>query len=227
MASSVIVDEHAKGSAGKQPISAEGAAESPFLTTSELDRAMVRFVSEAVDARMAEDPILGRLRRLPLPEGVTGVSVEVDQTAVDSPSIPLSHGDSVMSDDMIQGNFEELHRIVLNMAESFLDQYLPGLFQHIDTAVESVGNSLDLSGEELSWDRILDAYELVEWTADDSGVVRPPQIYAGPEVSAKINALPDWTTPQQARFVDMWTTKQEEHVSRRRSRELRHESDGA
>lgn len=227
MASSLTVGEHAPSSESEQPTGVEGDAKSPFLATPELDRAMVRFVSEAVDARMAEDPILGKLRRLPLPEGVVGVSVEVDQTSLDSPSIALSHGASVMTDDLIQGNFEELHRIVLDMAESFLGQYLPGFFQHIETAVESVGNSLDLSGEDLSWDRILDAYERVEWAPDDSGIVRPPQIYAGPEVSAKIDALPDWTPTQQARFVDMWITKQEGHVSRRRSRELRHESDGA
>lgn len=198
-----------------------------ILATPELDRAMVRFVSDAIDARMAEDPIFARLRRLPLPEGVTGVSVEVDQTALDSPSVPMAHSDSVTTADMVEGNFEELHRIVLEMAESFLGQYLPALFQHVETAVESVGNSLDLSGEDLGWERILDAFEQVEWGPDDRGIVRPPQMHAGPTVAAKIETLPDWTPTQRARFVEMWISKQEEHVSRRRSRRLRREPDGA
>jgi hypothetical protein len=153
-----------------------GVGEPSILATPELDRAMVRFVSDAVDARMAEDPIYARLRRLPLPEGVTGVSVEVEQTALNSPSVPMEHSDSVTTVDMVEGNFEELHRIVLGMAESFLGQYLPAFFQHVETAVESVGNSLDLSGEEFGWERILDAFEQVEWAPDDRGIVRPPQM---------------------------------------------------
>lgn len=208
-------------------LTAAHTTQRPLLATPELDRAMARFVSDATNARMAEDPVLGRMRRLPLPEGVTGVSVEVDQSALDSPSVPLTHGDTVMTDDMVLGNFEELHRVVLAMAESFLDQYLPSFFDHLGTAVESVGNSMDLKDEEFNADRILDAYERVEWVADDSGIVRPPQIYAGPDVTAKINALPELTHAQRSRFVDMWNTKQENHVSRRRSRQLREEPDGA
>lgn len=204
-----------------------GVRGSPMLATPELDRAMVRFVSDAVDASMAEDPIFARLLRLPLPEGVTGVSVEVDQTALDSPSVPMEHSDSVTTADLVEGNFEELHRIVLEMADSFLGQYLPAFFQHLTTAVESVGNSLDLSGEELGWERILDAFEQVEWGPDDRGSVQPPQIHAGAAVRAKIEALPDWTPTQRRRFVEMWISKQEAHVSRRRSRRLRHEPNGA
>ncbi len=75
-----------------------GVGAPPILTTPELDRAMVRFISDAVDARMAEDPIFARLRRLPLPEGVTGVSVEVDQTVLASPSVPAqTHPECVPS----------------------------------------------------------------------------------------------------------------------------------
>jgi len=197
-----------------------------MLATPELDGAMLRFVSDAVDSQMAEDPIYGQLRRMPLPEGVTAVSVEVDQTTVDSPPVPMQHSNSLTT-DFVDGNFEELHRIVLEMAESFLEQYLPAFFQHVETAVETVGNSLDLSGEKLGWDRLLDAYELVEWAPDDRGLVRPPQIYAGSEAAAKIDALPDWTPAQRERFIAMAVNKQEEHVSRRRSRRLRHEPDRA
>lgn len=198
-----------------------GVGESLMLATPELDHAMVHFVSDAVDARMAEDPIYAQLRRRPLPEGVTGASVEIEQIALDSPSVPMEHSDSVTTADMVEGNFEELHRIVLAMAESFLDQYLPAFFQHVETAVESVGNSLDLSGEELGWERILDAFEQVEWGPDDLGIVRPPQMHSGPTVAAKIEALPEITPTQRARFVEMWSRKQEKHVSRRRSRRLR------
>lgn len=204
-----------------------GDGGSPMLATPELDHAVARFVSDAVDACMAEDPIFAQLPRRPLPEGVTGVSVEVQQSALDSPVVTMEHFDSVTTADFVEGNFEELHRVIFDIAESFLGQYLPAFFQHLETAVESVGNSLDLSGEELGWERVLDAYEQVEWGPDDRGVVRPPQIHAGARVAAKIRALPDWTPTQRARFAGMWISKQEEYVSRRRSRRLRHEPDGA
>lgn len=205
---------------------AGGMGES-VLGTPELDRAMVHLISDAVDACMADDPIFARLRRRSLPEGVKGVSVEVDQTALDSPSVSLNHTDSVSTADMVEGNFEQLHRVVLEMAESFLGQYLPAFFKHVETAAESVGNNLDISGDRLGWERILDAFEQVEWSPDDGGIVRPPQMHAGPAVAAVIEALPDLNPAQRARYVQMWISKQEEHVSRRRSRRLRQEPDGA
>lgn len=198
-----------------------------LLATPELDVALAQFFSDALDARMAEDPLFGRLRRLQLPEGVTGVSVEVDQSGLKSPSVPLEHADKVMTTDLVEGNFEELHRVILEMATEFLEQYMPAFFEHLEVAVESVGNSVDLAGEELTRDHILDSYEKTQWAPDAHGIVRPPQIHAGTAVAAKIEALSPWTAAQRQRFIDMWERKQEEHVSRRRSRRLRDEPDGA
>ena len=197
----------------------------PTLATPDLDVAVMRFFSDAVDAVMARDPIFGRLQRLRLPEGVTGVSVEVDQGALASPSVPLNHEDRVTTTDLVEGNFEELHRVVIEMAETFLDQYMPAFFDHLSAAVDSVGNSTDLSGQELTADHILDSYEQVQWAPDSRGVVSPPQIHAGTDVAKKIDALPPWTPAQHARFIEMWERKQEEHVSRRRSRRLRDDAD--
>lgn len=207
----------------------EGAAElmGPWLATPELERVASQFVSDAVDAVMAEDSIFGRLRRLELPEGVTGVSVEVDQSALDSPSVALQHLNQVTTQDLIEGNLEELHRILIEMADAFLSQYMPRFFDHLGDAVDSVGNTMALEGKPLSNDDILEAFERVEWAADEHGIVRPPQIHAAPGVAAKLDALPELTDVQQARWIAMYERKQEEHVSRRRSRRLRHKPDGA
>jgi hypothetical protein len=196
-----------------------------ILATPEFDKAVTDLFWTAVDLRMAEDPIFGGIGRSRLPEGVHAVSVEIDDSSLDSPQVPMEHTDRVQTRDLTHGNFEEFHRIVLAMADNFLAQSLPSFFNHLDTAVTSVGNSLDLSGKPLSRDDILDAFDKVEWGVDDYGLVQPPQMIAGPDVVAKVEALPDWTDEQKRRWVEMTSRKQEEHVSRRRGRRLRHESD--
>lgn len=196
-----------------------------ILATPEFDKAVADLFWSAVDVRMAEDPIFAGLRNVRLPEGVRGVSVEIDDSSLDSPQVPMEHTDRVQTVDLTNGHLEEFHRIVLAMAENFLAQSLPSFFDHLDTAVTSVGNNLDLSGGPLSRDDILDAFDRVEWGVDDYGMVQPPQMIAGPDVVKKVEALPDWTDEQKRRWVGMAIRKQEEHVSRRRGRRLRHESD--
>jgi hypothetical protein len=196
-----------------------------ILATPELDRAVEKLFWTAVDMRMAEDPIFARLGRSRLPEGVRGVSVEIDDSSLDSPQVPMEHSDRVETAHLTGGEMEEFHRIVMAMADSFLAQSLPSFFDHLGNAAESVGNHIDLSGRPLTRDDILDSFDKVEWGVDDFGVVQPPEMVAGPDVVAKVRALPDWTEEQKARWVALVIRKQEEHVSRRRSRRLRHELD--
>lgn len=212
----------------KTPSSDDGVSQTKghkILATPEFDRAVEELFWTAVDMRMAEDPIFARLGRSQLPEGVRGISVEIDDSSLDSPQVPMEHSDRVDTAQLTGGEMEEFHRIVLAMADSFLAQSLPSFFDHIGAAADSVGNNIDMSGRPLTRDDILDAFDKVEWGVDDSGVVRPPQMIAGPDVVAKVDALPAWTEEQKARWVVMVNRKQEEHVSRRRSRRLRHKLD--
>lgn len=56
---------------------------------------------------------------------------------------------------------------------------------------------------------------------DTAGRVRPPQMHSGALFVERIRGLPDFTPEQEQRWADMQRRKQEEHVSRRRSRRLR------
>jgi hypothetical protein len=99
---------------------------------------------------------------------------------------------------------------------------MPAFYQYVGAATEAVGNSMQAKRGQLDWDTILDAWETVEWSEDDTGIVRPPtRVVAGSATGFDPSNLPEPTAEQRKRFFNMLVRKQEEHVSRRRSRRLR------
>ena len=180
------------------------------------------FVSEAVHQIMvASDSIYAGLRRRSLPEGVSTVAVMTEGAVVTSPEVNLQEGATVNRADVLTGNLDALHAVVEKLAQSYLRQFIPTMLAYVGEAAESVGNTMDLSGADLSWPILLDALEKVEWQPDEVGKVQQPQIVAGPETIQRIRDLGEMPADQQARLAAIKARKQEEHVSRRRSRRLR------
>lgn len=187
---------------------------------------MASFVRDAVHAVMAEtDPIFGQLQRTQMPEGVSSIRVDVGDVSTPSPGVELAEEVELARDDIVQGNLERLYEVVFKVADAFLAQFMKPFFEYVGDAAEAVGNSVSLEGRPLTWDDMLDTFEKVEWSADDTGRVRPPQVAAGTTARAAMDALPDLTPDQQRRWASIIVRKQEAHVSRRRSRRLRSESD--
>jgi hypothetical protein len=194
----------------------------PLLETPDYSLAMEGFVREAVNDRMATlDPIYGSLRRVPFPEGVDRIRVDVEGGNNESPEVEMSEIVEVQRDDVVEGNFERLHEIIEQIAESHLPQFMRPFFEYVGDSAASVGNAIDLSGTEFNLDRVLDAHEMVEWAVGEDGVVRPPQLVASPEVIAKVLRFPPPTPEQENRMREMAARKQEDHASRRRRRRLR------
>lgn len=127
----------------------------------------------------------------------------------------------IRRDDVITGELEMMHDAIARIAESHLAQFMAPFFEHVADAAGAVGNSMDLSGGAFGWDALLDAFEKVQWMPDTTGRIKPPQVHAGKLVLQRIQNLPDFTPEQKQRWADMQRRKQEEHVSRRRSRRLR------
>lgn len=194
----------------------------PLLETPDLDAAMAVFVDEAVQSLMAaSDPIFASLGRSALPEGVAAVRVEAAGAEIDSPEVHMQHLVEMTPDDVLSGELERFHDVLAQIADSHVAQFMREFFEYVGGAAEAVGNSLDLSGENLTWDAILDAYERVEWMPDHLDVVRPPRITAGSVAAARLGGLPPPTDEQRHRAGRLALDKQEAHVSRRRSRRLR------
>lgn len=193
-----------------------------LLTTRDYDDAVAAFVNDAVHAVMAaSDDVYAGLRRMSVPEGVTNIRVQVQDAVTDSPEVRLTQIVEVRRDDVINGELEMLHDAIARIAESHLQQFMAAFFEHVGDAASAVGNSMDFSGNSFGWDDLLAAYEKVQWVADTTGRVKPPQVHAGKLVANRIRNLPDLTPEQNQRWMDMQRRKQEEYVSRRRSRRLR------
>lgn len=193
-----------------------------LIETPDYDEAVVEFVRLAIDGLMSDaDPIYASLRRVPLPEGVVTVHVEVGDASTTSPQVQMKEQVQIQRADVVQGNLEQFHDALGQIAESHLTQFMRPFFEHVGDAAEAVGNSITLRGATLGWDDLLDASEKTEWAVDATGNVRPPQIVAGSAVVARLRELPALTAEQQQRVAAMMTRKQEEHVSRRRGRRLR------
>lgn len=194
----------------------------PLLETPDYDQAVAEFVRLAVDGLMSDaDPIYASLRRVPLPEGVVGVRVEVGEASTTSPQVQMTEQVQIQRSDVVAGNLEQFHDVLGQIAESHLLQFMRPFFEHVGDAAEAVGNAITLQEATLSWDDLLDASEKPEWAVDATGHVRPPQVVAGAAVAAQLRELPAPTAEQQQRAAAIVTRKQEEHVSRRRGRRLR------
>lgn len=180
-----------------------------------------RFINDAVSAMMGElNPTFAGMSRRRMPEGTQLIRVDVDGTETSSPRIAMSAEVSIAREDIVEGNLEALHEFVAHVADSYLSQFMPVFFEHISDAVSAVGNSVELPMSTLSWDDILDSLEHVEWSVDQFDNVMPPTITAGIAIHERL--MSQRKTPEQ---LDRWNriraAKQEEHVSRRRSRRLR------
>src|SRR5690348_4294786 len=109
--------------------------------------AMDSFVREAVHDRMTTmDPIYGQLRRVPFPEGVDRIRVEVVGGNTTSPEVHMTEGIEVRRDDILAGNLERLHEVIGQIAESYLPQFMRPFFEYVGDAAASVGNSIDAAG---------------------------------------------------------------------------------
>jgi hypothetical protein len=197
-------------------------ADTSLLLTPDYDEAVAEFVRHAVESLMsAADPIYASLRRLPLPEGVVSIRVEVGDARTTSPEVQMSERVEIQRSDVVEGNLEEFHIALAQIADSHLLQFMRPFFEHVGDAAEAVGNTMTVEGSAMSWDDVLDAWEKVEWAVDRAGRVRQPQMVVGSEVAARLEELPNPTVQQQQRAESISMRKQEEHVSRRRSRRLR------
>jgi hypothetical protein len=186
------------------------------------ERAAVAFFDEALEAAKGElDPNYASLRRVPLPEGASRVTVQINGARIISPQIAGQAEGTISFDDVRNGNLEEFHEVVAQFANAMLTQFMTEFFEYVGGAAEAVGNSMSWSAATVSWDDVLDAFEQVEWATDSLGIARPPRMHPGADAARVLEALPPMSAEQVQRWVRVQIDKQEENVSRGRGRRLR------
>jgi hypothetical protein len=192
-----------------------------LLETPDYDRAVDEFVRRAIHGLMSHAaPTYAAMNRRKLPEGVDVVEVQVAGQTTVSPNIAASQLIGVDYSDVIEGNLEELHAILAQIADSLAPQVMIPIFDHIAEAAKAVGNAVDAEDRPLSWDLLLELMERAEWRADDAGQVQLPTLTMHPDVLKRLQKIP-LTSANAERLESIAQRKQEEHVSRRRSRRLR------
>lgn len=186
--------------------------------------ASAQFFREAVDARMTEiEPSYGAMRRVSLPEGVSGIRVQVDDVETISPTVAMSHEIEVLREDVKAGRFDVYHRIIDDVAQAHLNSMMAEFYKHVGEAAAAVGNEVNIGGP-LTVDIYLDILERLPWRLTAAGELQQPQIHLNPKDAAELRSTP-LTPAQQQRLQAIAEAKLEEHVSRRRSRRLRRKPD--
>ena len=189
---------------------------------SDYSRAIAQFVDESVHALMAAmDTTYAALQRESLPEGVKSTSVDTNGASTASPMVAMNEEFSIDKNIIRNGELDAFHQAISKIATSFLEQFMAPFFEYVGEAAGAVGNNLTFEGSTLTWADIVDSYEKVEWQADDLGIVHKPRMLVGAKVKEILAALGDEPVDQQVRLALIAHRKQEEFVSRRRSRRLR------
>ena len=210
--------DHLMDASQQSAVQVIGGLSAPALT-----KAVSQFMYTAVNAVMAaQNPLMGALGGGGLlPEGVSsGVVVQAGGASVASPSVALSHEADLPESDLRAGHLGAFDEVVASIASTWSEQFRKPLEEHFNKALGAVGNNVEVKKEEFGWDAVLDALEKVEWLPKD-GVVQQPQMMLGADMEAMLVSRGDPTAEQNERLRQIFERKQEEYVSRRRSRRIR------
>jgi hypothetical protein len=192
------------------------------LSTRNYSQAINEFVRDAIHGIMlSSSKSYSSLRRKTLPEGVISAKVAVEEGVIESPA-ELFRGESeVHRSDIVAGSLDAFHAIIASIATEHAEIFDKRFVQLLEDSANSVGNSASWSADELDWGKIVDGYEQVDWAVDSFGQVQMPIIMAGEAVQKRLHSLGNPPAEALVRLALIAHRKQEEYVSRRRSRRIR------
>lgn len=187
------------------------------------ESAFRRFVERTVDALAEADPILGQVQRVkssgpldvaPAGDGSTEPA-SMEQQVREAQLIGAELAGDIQS--LIDTDVDAFQDSVAAAGEAYIRQAKALMYTEISRVARAEGNIVDLGGEALSWDRVLDMYEQVRWGVDAHGLVRQPSLIAAPGAAGPLGKM---TPEQQERLAQIKAIKQQEHDAERRRRRL-------
>jgi hypothetical protein len=142
----------------------------------EYESAFRRFVERTVDALAEADPILGQVQRVkssgpldfaPAQPGPTRRDSmgrdSTEQQVVEAQLIGAELAGEIQS--LLDTDVGAFQASVAAAAEGYIREAKALMYAEISRAAQAEGNVVDLGGEPLNWDRVLDMYEQVRWGA--------------------------------------------------------------
>jgi hypothetical protein len=190
----------------------------PRLVIPAYDHALHDFMTSVVEGMRGVDPLLGVIRsrqsghagpvrNVPGPEPVDHVLTTFeDEVAI--------HKDVIRGTDV-----EQFITIIVDVARKYLEAMGATFFQTVSQITEATGNSIDVGGQPLSWDLILDGLEQKEIAFDEEGKLAGEMIVMNPR-TAQILASIEMTPEQEERLNDILQRKKEAWDAQQRTRRL-------
>ncbi len=129
-------------------------------------------------------PMLGAVQRRVQFEGRGHVIERHDETVSDTDMAAVTAEMTVPADMALDDlTFDRLNELLAGVAEQMAVGTTRHFIETINAATEAVGNVVDGGGRGLSEDFLIEIYGKVEHTFDADGVWRPPDIFAGSDMT--------------------------------------------
>lgn len=187
----------------------------------EYEVAFISFVHEALHELMAvKDPVLGRIKRVRSKQLTTVQNSMPTGEVVGGEPVQMAVPFRFKSDDIINGEVDEIGSVIDTASDEALKQIMPQFFQRMGQISEAAGTSYNAQGQPISHDMVLDMFDRVEIGFDESGNPIMPTLVAGPDLYQSLQRLPPPTPEQYRRFAEIIERKRSEHNARRRNRKL-------
>lgn len=190
----------------------------PSLSIPAYERAQHRVMNLIMDVLASTDPVLGAI-----PVRSTGHAGPTRN--VPGPN-PVDHPLSEFSErfylhaDTIKGTDTETYLLTLiDLGKTYRERLGRTFFETTTDIAEAVGNAIDARGLPLSWDRFLDAIELIDVSFDREGRASGLQVIMHPETHRLMNQVPR-TPEHDERFNDIMRRKKDHWDAQQRPRRL-------
>lgn len=169
------------------------------------------------DIAQASDPVLSRIKTVPMEGTVASVVETRNDIALDLPAEPVGFELGVTADEVRDGDFQALQMKLLEAADEYAEQLAKMLFGSIDKVTTATGNTIDAKGGPFTFEMFYEMLDMVEWRLDENDELSIPSIVMHPDMVPK---LPKQTAQQMRMVEELKARKLEELLARRRSRRL-------
>ena len=193
-------------------------ADKPHLTIPAYDLAMHEFMTLVMDGMIGVDPMLGQIRvRV---TGHAGPTRNVPgPQPVDHPLTTFQEIITIHADVIRETDVESFVAALVELAAKYEEAMGTTLVRTLTDVTEAVGNVVDAQGLPLSWDHLLDALEMTEFTFDEDGRLHVKQFLMNAETDKQLRAI-EMTPEQRQRHEELIRTKKEQWDAQKRTRRL-------
>jgi hypothetical protein len=187
-----------------------------FLSLPKYDSAVIQLIREVKSGLENLDPILGKMRSVPVAHGGTTRQVSEPQI-LETPMKNYSAAISVELDCFRNTDTEEFRDALWKFAEEAIGQMKKHFFDTFPQICEATGNNIDAQGKNI-WDAYLEMIETIEMRFDEDGN-HNYEILVHPDTYKKIQENPP--TPEQlAKGKEIIERKKKEYYAQKRTRRL-------